>query len=140
MKFINIIIVAFLMLGCDSKTEMVQPKAATTDTIKSATLIKTIPQNIHVITETPIIKVQPVVQYRTIQTNMQEVKTLTQDPVLPTGFKEETKRMPIKKSIPSSCQMWSDGCNTCTRMSRHQAECTVYKCNSNLKFSCLQWN
>ena len=53
---------------------------------------------------------------------------------------EKTKLMSISSAIPKKCQMWSDGCNTCTRKNSRKASCTTYKCESNIKFSCLQWN
>jgi len=70
----------------------------------------------------------------------EEVRTVSEAPQLPAGYKEETKLVSVKGNIPKSCQMWTDGCNTCTRAGKRKANCTLYKCQSNIKFSCLQWN
>ncbi len=48
----------------------------------------------------------------------------------------------IESDVPSRCQMWSDGCNVCTRISStsKKASCTVYPACHNRVVSCLQWN
>ena len=53
---------------------------------------------------------------------------------------EKTKLMSVSSAIPKKCQVWTDGCNTCTRKNSRKASCTTYKCESNIKFSCLEWN
>ncbi|CAA6827089.1 MAG: Unknown protein [uncultured Sulfurovum sp.] len=53
---------------------------------------------------------------------------------------EETKVMRnIGADIPTSCVMWSDGCNVCTRAGGGKASCTTGPKCSNKMFSCLQW-
>ena len=53
---------------------------------------------------------------------------------------EETKvTKNIGSDIPSSCAMWSDGCNVCTRIGNGKASCTTGPDCKNKMFSCLQW-
>jgi hypothetical protein len=162
MKLISSIILLFIMLGCDSKTKMVEPaQTKATQTIATTVTqevktVATIPtQEVEIVLEeqidAQIYPSAPVVPNRTIvrepvpliihQPAKQEVRTITPVPQqLPIDYKEETKLVRIKGNIPSSCQMWTDGCNTCTRAKHKKANCTMYKCQSNIKFSCLQWN
>ena len=44
----------------------------------------------------------------------------------------------IASDVPSSCAMWSDGSNVCSRVSRGKASCTTNPV-ANRMFSCLQW-
>ena len=44
----------------------------------------------------------------------------------------------VAKDVPSSCAMWSDGSNICTRVSRGKASCTTNPVENRM-FSCLQW-
>lgn len=69
--------------------------------------------------------------------------------------KQEVKRVVLQKNekvieepkvvkrigadIPTSCVMWSDGCNVCTRLGNGKASCTTGPACSNKMFSCLQW-
>jgi hypothetical protein len=49
-----------------------------------------------------------------------------------------TKR--VGADIPSSCYMWSDGCNVCTKTGDGtKASCTTNPECTNKMFSCLQW-
>jgi len=42
--------------------------------------------------------------------------------------------------IPTSCFMWSDGCNVCTKVGNgKKASCTTNPECINKMFSCLQW-
>ena len=45
----------------------------------------------------------------------------------------------IDADIPTSCAMWSDGCNVCTRLAKGKASCTTGPDCTNRMFSCLQW-
>lgn len=45
----------------------------------------------------------------------------------------------IGADIPTSCVMWSDGCNVCTRIGNGKASCTTGPECTNKMFSCLQW-
>ena len=158
MKLISSIVLLFIMLGCDSKTNIIEPRVAIP--IEEVSMVTT-PQQVYqeveeveivmeaqidaqiyetspVIIDAPTPTMREEVTYNTKPT--QEVQTITHAPQLPADYKEETKLMPIKGNIPKSCQMWTDGCNTCTRAKKRKAECTTYKCESNIKFSCLQWN
>jgi len=45
----------------------------------------------------------------------------------------------VGADIPTSCYMWSDGCNVCTKVGDGtKASCTTNEC-TNKMFSCLQW-
>ena len=44
----------------------------------------------------------------------------------------------IARDVPSSCAMWSDGSNICTRVSKKKASCTTNPIENRM-FSCLQW-
>lgn len=109
-KYANLLIVAFLILGCGSKTKIETPKV-TTEKIETA-------------------EVKSVVK---------EAKTVTKAPSLPTGFKEEKKLRAIRANVPATCQEWSDGCNSCARAGNTQASCTIYTCDNKAPFSCLKW-
>ena len=166
MKLISSIVLLFIMLGCDSKTKLVEPQIAiptqevamvttasvqpeveivmeeqidtqiynTLPVIQAPSVIRTAP----VIIDAPPPRIKEEITYNVKPS--QEVRTVTHAPQLPAGYTEETKLVSIKGNIPQSCQMWTDGCNTCTRAKNRKAECTTYKCESNIKFSCLQWN
>ena len=45
----------------------------------------------------------------------------------------------IASDVPTSCAMWSDGSNICTRVSRGKASCTANPVQNRM-FSCLQWH
>jgi hypothetical protein len=46
----------------------------------------------------------------------------------------------VGADIPTSCYMWSDGCNVCTKMGDGtKASCTTNPECINRMFSCLQW-
>lgn len=45
----------------------------------------------------------------------------------------------VASDIPSSCAMWSDGCNVCTRKGGGKASCTTNPECKHKMFSCLQW-
>ncbi len=108
-KYTSLLIVAFLMLGCGSKANIETPKT-TTETAENV-----------------------------IQESKNKVKTVTKAPSLPAGFKEEKKLRAIGANVPSTCQEWSDGCNSCARAGNGQASCTIYTCDNKAPFSCLKW-
>jgi len=99
-KYISLLIIAVLMLGCGSR-----PKVETAE----------------------------------VQNVVKKTKTVTEAPTLPAGFKEKTKLRVIGANIPTTCQEWSDGCNTCSRAKNNQASCTIYTCENKGSFSCLKW-
>ena len=113
-KFITLVSIALLMLGCNIKSENVAPEL----TLPSTT---TAP------------KVEAVSKVST------KVKTVVKTPSLPAGFKEEKKLRPIGANVPATCQEWSDGCNSCSRAGKGQASCTIYTCENKAPFSCLKW-
>jgi hypothetical protein len=148
------------MLGCESKTKTVEPQITKVtqevfvptqqevevvleaqvepqiqelSPVIESSQVSQAPQQREMsplIIDTPPPQMREDVRYNTKPAYRAEVKTI----------KEETKLLSIKGNIPTSCQMWTDGCNTCTRVGKRKANCTTYKCQSNIKFSCLQWN
>lgn len=48
----------------------------------------------------------------------------------------------VKSDVPARCNMWSDGCNVCTRDvgDSKKAFCTTYPQCKNRMVSCLEWN
>ena len=118
-KYISIVIVALLMFGCNSKTEMVKAKVKTAKVQTSVAQSK--------------------VSSTKVGTVKKAVKKLREEPKLPAGFVEKKALKPMTPNVPSTCKMWSDGCNTCTRAVGGQASCTIYECSQEAHFSCLQW-
>ena len=154
MKLIGSIILLLLMLGCESKNETLEPKISTTieeevEVVVEEQIDAQIEESMPRIKVPQPLEPQPViidapppliVEDKKVYSSKPEVHTQAETPQLPEDFKEETKLLPIRAAVPSKCKMWSDGCNTCTRAGGGKANCTTYKCESNLKFSCLQWN
>lgn len=123
-KYITIVIVSFLMLGCGTKTPAVKAKKVTKQ----------------VATE----KVQQIQEVQTVQeiSSVENVTPAVEEPkimTLPEGFREVKKLRRIGANVPKTCQEWSDGCNTCSREQGNQASCTVYTCETKAAFSCLKW-
>jgi hypothetical protein len=112
-KYITLIIVAFLMIGCGAK--------ATSTKVNKDTTKQTVTNK--------VIDTKEVIEVK------KEPKRVT----LPEGFKETKKLRPLEANVPTTCQEWSDGCNTCTRAGNNQASCTVYTCENKAPFSCLKW-
>jgi len=111
-KYITLLMVAFLMLGCGTK--------ATAPKVKN---------------ETKQVVTQEVKEVKTVVQATKEPTKMT----LPEGFKETKKLRPMDANVPQTCQEWSDGCNTCSRAGANQASCTVYTCENKAPFSCLKW-
>ncbi len=108
-KYITLFVIAFLMLGCGTKTTSAKVKN----------------QSKKIVTQEPKAVVKPT----------KKIKRMT----LPEGFKETKKLRPMDANVPKTCQEWSDGCNTCNRAGNNQASCTVYTCENKTAFSCLKW-
>jgi hypothetical protein len=113
MKYITLLVVTFLMIGCGAKATSAKVNSPT-----KQTLTKEAKE-----TKIPI-----------------KVKQATKRMTLPEGFKETKKLRPLEANVPKTCQEWSDGCNTCTRAGNNQASCTIYTCEDKTPFSCLKWH
>jgi hypothetical protein len=111
-KYITLLVVTFLMIGCGAKATSSKVNAPTKQTITKEGKK----------TKTPT-----------------KVKRETKRMTLPEGFKETKKLKPLESNVPKTCQEWSDGCNTCTRAGNNQASCTIYTCENKAPFSCLKW-
>ena len=154
MKAIASIVLLLLMFGCEHKNEILEPKISTAieqevEIVIEEQIDAQIEESIPLLVEPQQVKKKPIiidtpppliVEDKKIYSSKPDVQSLTEAPTSIQEVKEETKLRSIKSSIPSKCHMWSDGCNTCTRAEKGKANCTTYKCESNLKFSCLQWN
>jgi hypothetical protein len=73
---------------------------------------------------------------------VQETKDVVAKNVIPKNEtlvpeKKVTKNVDV--DVPSSCAMWSDGCNVCTRTGGGKASCTTNPECTHKMFSCLQW-
>lgn len=67
---------------------------------------------------------------------LKETKPMKQEQII-----EEPKvTKKVGADIPTSCFMWSDGCNVCTKIGDGtKASCTTNPECINKMFSCLQW-
>jgi len=73
------------------------------------------------------------------ETPIKVAHTLEKKPIIAKLFKEKKVLKRITSTVPSSCLSWSDGCNTCDKVKKNRASCTVYTCNQKTLFSCLVW-
>ena len=110
MKYIYIL-VALIFMGCSEKAQTITKAAQAKEEIR--------------IVETVIIAEQKEVVKQELARN----ETLVEDPKVVKS---------IASDVPSSCAMWSDGSNICTRVSQGKASCTTNPV-ANRMFSCLQW-
>ena len=114
MKFVYLI-VALVFMGCTK----VQPPA-------EEPLPGAVPKNV----EVPSVKKVMDAKKAEVKNEAVETKEVFEEP-------KTIKR--VEGDIPSSCFMWSDGCNVCTKVGDGtKASCTTNEC-SNKMFSCLQW-
>jgi hypothetical protein len=75
-------------------------------------------------------------------TKVQESKNEVAKNLIPkneTLVEEKKVIKQIDADIPTSCAMWSDGCNVCTRTGGGKATCTSNSECRHKMFSCLQW-
>lgn len=113
-------ITALIFMGCSDKSASVQKLPETKKEIK-------VVQEIQAVKEA---KVPEVVQ--TIEVKKEVLRTNE-------TLVEEPKVMKnIASDVPTSCAMWSDGSNICTRASSTKASCTTNPVENRM-FSCLQW-
>ncbi len=119
MKYISIILIVIFFLGCSDKI---------LEVIKKDPIDKT--KTVERVKEKPI----EVGAIEVVESANIDDETLVAD--------EHKVEKRIESDVPSRCQMWSDGCNVCTRISStsKKASCTVYPACHNRVVSCLQWN
>lgn len=120
MKYISIILIVIFFLGCSDKVLEIINKHPT-DKTKTVERVKEKP-------------VEVVGAIEVVESANIDDKTLVAD--------EHKVEKRIQSDVPARCQMWSDGCNVCTRISSTatKASCTVYPACNNRVLSCLQWN
>ena len=111
-KYIALLVVTFLMIGCGTKVTPTKTNTPTKQVVK-----------------------QEIKETKSVMQVHKSPKKMT----LPEGFKETKKLRPLETNVPTTCEEWSDGCNTCTRAGNNQASCTVYTCENKVPFSCLKW-
>ncbi|CAA6816703.1 MAG: Unknown protein [uncultured Sulfurovum sp.] len=86
-----------------------------------------------------------VIKVAETKTKVEVVEVASVDEVVNVGSKSETLIVEPKVTknigadIATSCEMWSDGCNVCTRLGNGKASCTTNPECQNKMFSCLQW-
>ncbi len=112
MKYIYVLVIMVFM-GCSEKSAKVEvPKQSKVEVVE-------VP-NVSNIVETKVeIKKE---QLRANETMVEEKKVIKN----------------IASDVPSSCAMWSDGSNICTRVANRKASCTTNPVENRM-FSCLQW-
>lgn len=118
-KISMLLMVALFIVGCESKSEKLQPKV-------NLTPIATV----EIVEEAKVVEVVEV---------KKEIKPIVEKLALPVGFIEKKIVKPIGLNVPKTCQEWSDGCNSCSRTNAGQASCTTYTCENQAPFSCLKW-
>jgi hypothetical protein len=72
-----------------------------------------------------------------------EVANVVEPKVIPneeTVLEEQKIIKKIDVDVPTSCVMWSDGCNVCTHVGDGKASCTDGPECINKMVSCLQWH
>jgi hypothetical protein len=94
--------------------------------------------------------IEPVVKIESVQVATPQVETIKNEVVEVVETKTEALRSNetmvaeakvtknIASDVPSSCAMWSDGSNICTRVSTTKASCDTNPV-ANRMVSCLQW-
>lgn len=111
-----LLMVALFIVGCESKSKILQPKVNLTPI-----------QTVEIVEEAKVMEVK------------KEIKPIAKKLALPVGFIEKKIVKPIGFNVPKTCQEWSDGCNSCSRTDASQASCTTYTCQNQTAFSCLKW-
>jgi|GEM_PF-2201860 len=111
MKYFTALLIALIFIGCISKNEPLE---------KSSHKVASTTMNEKVYSDTEVLALEKPVEVE---------------------VEEERVVVNIRAGIPIRCGAWSDGCNSCTRVSSTQASCTKNPCSQNKKiFSCLKWN
>ena len=122
MKYLYLL-TAVLFIGCSDKSPKVE-KVITPKVEAIQSEVKSVMQTEAVVENTKEVVTQEIVTPK-IATN----ETIVEEPKV-------TKN--IASDVPTSCAMWSDGSNICTRVSAGKASCTTNPVENRM-FSCLQW-
>ena len=118
MKYLYIMI-AMIFMGCSDKAPIVE---------------KVVETKAHV--EVVEVQAPKLMEVREVIRVKESVSPMSANEILVPDAKV-IKR--IGSDIPSSCAMWSDGCNVCTRVGAGKASCDTGPECTNKMFSCLQW-
>jgi len=125
------VIIAILFVNCSylSSSDEVKEKRAITPpapvSVAQEVVVKEVKEKV-----TPKIEIGAI---EVVESATVDDKTLVAD--------ERKVEKRIERDVPSSCDMWSDGCNVCTRKGHgsKKALCTVYPACHNRVLSCLKW-
>ena len=122
MKYLYLL-TALIFIGCSDKSTSVQKVAEP----KTQTIVSEVK---NVVVEAKEVFVSEPLQQETV---------VVKSPVQNLTMVEEPKVIKnIASDVPTSCAMWSDGSNICTRVSGGKASCTTNPVDQRM-FSCLQW-
>jgi hypothetical protein len=123
LKFISLSLLLFMLWSCSSN----QPSSITQAEEENYEF-----EAIEIVEEaridegytTPSIRISPSIAKETLHAKV---------------FKEKKILKHISSRVPHACVTWSDGCNTCDKVKKNRASCTVYTCKQKPLFSCLAW-
>ena len=139
MKYIYLLIV-MVIVGCSDKSPKVEKSVLPENTVKVETA--KVP-NLSKVVETHRRKevIEAVVPQTStvVEELIEEKKVVTPTTHATTMVEEPMVTKNIGSNVPSSCAMWSDGCNVCTRKGGGKASCTTNPECQHKVFSCLQW-
>ncbi len=110
MKYL-LILITLLFMACSEKTQNISTLSKSSQQIE-------------------------VVEVATVEPRVVEQKVVPRNETL---IAEPKVIKNVPKDIPTSCAMWSDGCNVCTKIGKGKASCTTNPPCHNKLFSCLQW-
>lgn len=122
MKYLYLL-TALIFIGCSDKSTSVQKVAEP----KSQTVVSEV-KNV-VVEAKEVLVSEPLKQETVVAPSPAQNVTMVEEAKV-------TKN--IGSDIPTSCVMWSDGSNVCTRISQRKASCTTNPIGQKM-FSCLQW-
>ena len=127
MKY-SYILVAMVFMGCSDKSPELEK------------VVEPVVTQVQKVSE-PVVEVAPVVtQFKEVVKPVIQVEPVRREALRSneTMVAEPTVTKSIGSDIPTSCAMWSDGSNICTRVSSRKASCTTNPVGQKM-FSCLQW-
>ena len=140
MKYIYLLIV-MVIVGCSDKSPKVEKSVLPENTVKVETAkVPNLSKAVETHTRKEVIEAVVPQTSRVVEERIEEKKITTPPTTHVTTMVEEpmvTKN--IGSNVPSSCAMWSDGCNVCTRKGGGKASCTTNPECQHKVFSCLQW-
>ncbi len=125
MRYAFMILIVIGLIGCSEKDVEVADKVSTLTNVN-----KKVNKVVDTIKEKPVEKKGSI---EVVESASIDDKTLVAD--------ERKVEKRIQSDVPARCNMWSDGCNVCTRNGNSKkALCTVYPACHNRMVSCLEWN